>query len=133
MAVWTLIGLRSVSSVQAGTEAAPVASTDGMLLDAVAALTVWLDAGQGQTITSDLGQADIYVYDNGAWGVAPFLVLQVPPNATGKQRVQLGTIPVENPRGRVAPLLNGVSFSGASAIVEVLASMPNPRGGKAAA
>lgn len=122
-ASWALLDACSVTSTQAATEAAPTLATDGMRLDNVMALTVWLDAGAGQTVTSDAGQADIYVFDNSLWGVAPGIVLSVPPGSSGKRRVQLGTIGVDNQRGRVAPILNGVTVSGASATVEVLATV----------
>lgn len=109
-----------MTSVQIATEAAPTLSTEGVSIQDVIAITVWLDAGAGQTITSDAGQADIYVFDNSIWGSAPYLVLAVPPGSSGLRRVQLGTVMVDNRRGRVAPILNGVTVSGASAIVDVL-------------
>lgn len=124
-ATWTLVngGPFSTLSVQIGTESAPTLSTEGMNLDGVMALTVWLDAGSGQTITADVGQADIYVYDNAIWGLAPAIVLSVPPGSSGKRRIQLGTLTVDNQRGRLAPILNGVTVSGATATVEILVTL----------
>lgn len=122
-ATWTLLDAVSVTSTQIATESAPTLSTDGMPLNGVMALTVWLDAGAGQTITSDAGQADIYVFDNALWGLAPSIVLSVPPGSSGKRRVQLGTVSVDNQRGRVAPILNGVTVSGANATMDVLVTL----------
>lgn len=122
-ASWTLLDQFSVTSVQIATEAAPTLATEGLKLDGVRALTIWLDAGAGQTITSDAGQADIYVFDNLLWGVAPAIVLQVPPGSSGKRRVQLGTVGIDNQRGMLAPILNGVTVSGASAILDVLVTI----------
>lgn len=122
-ATWTLLGSFSVTSTQAATEAAPTLSTDGLSIDGVMALTVWLDAGSGQTISNDVGQCDIYIYDNAVWGIAPAIVLQVPPGSTGKRRVQLGSVSIENRRGRLAPICNGVVVSGANVTVDVLATL----------
>jgi hypothetical protein len=122
-ATWALLDSISVTSVQAATEAAPSLDTDGMPLQSVLAISVYLDAGAGQTITSDAGQADIYVFDNFLWGPAPALVLAVPPGSSGQRRVLLGTVSVDNQRGRVAPILNGVTVSGATANVDVLVTL----------
>lgn len=131
-ASWTRLDSISVTSVQAGTEAAPALADDGMPLANVMAVTVWLDAGLGQTITSDAGQADIYVFDNGGWGLAATAPMSVPPHSAGLQRVSLGTIVVENQRGRIAPILNGVTVSGASASVDVMATVDRRGVAKAA-
>lgn len=122
-ASWTLLDSISTRSVQIATEAAPTLDADGVTLESVMAISVYLDAGVGQTITSDAGQADIYVFDAGLWGPAPGLVLAVPPGSSGQRRVLLGTVSVDNQRGRVAPILNGVTVSGASAIVDVLVTL----------
>lgn len=94
-ATWTPLGDRSVRSVQALTEAPP-APTDasegvGMVIDFVGAVAVWLDAGDGYTITADAGQVDILFHDAGLWGFAPELSLPVPPGSAGKRRVLLGS------------------------------------------
>jgi hypothetical protein len=78
-ATWDKLDAVSVRSTQIATEAAPTLSDDGMPINGVRAVTFWLDAGVGQTLTSDAGQVDVYVYDADLWGVAPALVLQVPP------------------------------------------------------
>jgi hypothetical protein len=91
-----------------------------MDLSSLAAVTFWLDAGEGETITADTGQVDIYVYDHDLWGAALLLTLAVPPGATGLRRVQLGTVPIDNQRGRIAPIANGLSASGATVIIEAL-------------
>lgn len=122
-ATWTLVDAVSVTSTQIASEAAPTLDADGMPLEGVMALTVWLDAGSGQTITSDAGQADIYIFDKSLWGLAPSIVLSVPPGSSGKRRVQLGTVAVDNQRGRVAPILNGVTVSGANATLDVLVTL----------
>jgi hypothetical protein len=122
-ATWSLLDSVSVRSTQAATEAAPTLDTDGLPLNGVMAITVWLDAGAGQTISSDAGQADIYVFDPDLWGPAPALVLAVPPGSSGQRRVLLGTVSIDNQRGRVAPILNGVTVSGASATVDVLVTI----------
>jgi hypothetical protein len=131
-ATWLPLDSISVQSVQAGTEARPTAAADGMPLAAVIAVTVWLDAGQGQTITSDAGQADWYVYDNGAWGLAALEPLAVPPHAAGERRVSLGTVPIGNQRGRLAPILNGVTLSGATATLDILVTIDRAGRAKAA-
>lgn len=131
-ASWTQIDTISVRSTQAATESAPTLDADGMPLANVMAITVWLDAGAGQTITSDAGQADIYVFDVGLWGPAPTLVLAVPPGSSGQRRIPLGTVTIDNQRGRVAPILNGVTISGASATVDVLATVDRRGVAKAA-
>jgi hypothetical protein len=127
-ATWTASG-RSVSSVQAGTEAAPTLSTDGLDLTGIHAVTVWLDAGAGQTITSDAGQVDLYQRDSGLWAVAPAVVMPVPPGSSGLRRVQLGTVRIDNPRGRLAPIANGVTVSGASLTIEALVTAVSHLGG----
>ena len=132
-ATWASIGPRSVSSIQATTEAAPSVATDGMLLEAVAAVTVWLEADAGQTISADVGQVDVYQHDIGAWGAAPALVLQVPPGSSGHRRVQLGTVRIDNPRGRLACIANGVSVSSGGVTVYIVATSPLLGGGQAAA
>jgi hypothetical protein len=93
-----------------------------MPLAGVAGITFWLDAGEGELITGETGQIDIYIYDNDVWGVALLLTLGVPPGATGLRRVQLGTVQIDNPRGRMAPIANGISASGATIIIEALAT-----------
>src|SRR5438128_264928 len=122
-ASWAPFDSVSVRSTQAATESAPTLDSDGLPLNGVMAITVWLDAGAGQTITSDAGQADIYVFDASLWGPAPALVLAVPPGSSGQRRVLLGTVSIDNQRGRVAPILNGVTVSGASATVDVLVTI----------
>jgi hypothetical protein len=115
---------RSVRSVQATTEAAPVSADDGLNLDVISAVTISLDAGPGETITGDVGQADVYRYDDAVaiWEIVPQLVFPVPPGASGKRRVSLGTILIDNPRGRLAVIANGMSVSGASLILDMQAS-----------
>jgi len=122
-ASWTYTG-RSARSVQAATEAAPTLATDGLSLIGVRGVTVWVDAGVGQTITSDAGQIDMYVYDPASWGLAPNLVMPIPPGSTGQRRVQLGTIPVDNPRGRLAPISNGLQVSGSTVTLDILVTEP---------
>src|SRR4051812_1920663 len=99
-ATWDKLDAVSVRSTQIATEAAPTLSDDGMPINGVRAVTFWLDAGAGQTLTSDAGQVDVYVFDADLWGVAPALVLQVPPGSSGQRRVQLGTVSIDNQRGR---------------------------------
>ena len=131
-ATWTPLDSQSATSVQSATESAPVSANDGIDLRNVIAVTVWLDAGSGQTITSDAGQVDMYWYDNGSWGLAPVLPLQVPPHAAGQQRVSLGTFAWDNPRGKLAPILNGVTVSGSTATLDVLVSIDRSGRAKAA-
>lgn len=123
MATWSLVDAISATSTQLGTENAPTLSSDGVPLDNILAVTVYLDAGSGQTITSDVGQADLYQFDNGAWALAPLAPLAVPPHAAGQRRVSLGTIAIENQRGRLAPILNGVLVSGANATLDILVTV----------
>jgi len=122
-ATWTSLGARSVRSTQAKTESAPSGATDGMSLADVYAISFWLDAGVGQTISGDVGQVDIYVLEDGGWGVAPNLVLAVPPGSSGNRRVQLGTVSIEARRGRLAPIANGVTASGATVVLDALATV----------
>jgi hypothetical protein len=121
-ASWTVIASRSVRSVQAKTEDAPADARDGLNLDGVASVSFWLDAGEGETISADAGQFDVYAYDSGVWGLSPLLVLAVPPGAAGQRRVQLGTVLIDNPRGRLAPVANAIEASGATVILEALAT-----------
>lgn len=128
MATWAPIdGLpRSVRSIQALTEAPP-ATTDasegvGVVLDSLGGLIVWLDAGDGHTITGEAGSVDVYIHDAGLWGYAPLLSFRVPAGSSGKRRVQLGTVPISAPRGRLAPFLNGVQCSNAVAALDILAT-----------
>lgn len=112
-ATWVRVGAnRSVVSVQATTEAAPTVSTDGIALDGIGAISIWLEADPGQTL-SGTGQLDVYVYDAmvGAWALAPLIPFGVPSGAAGKQRVVLGSVVIDNPRGRIAPIANGVGVS----------------------
>lgn len=124
-ASWTVLdpGTISVTSVQAPTEAAPTLASDGMSKEAVIAVTIILDAGAGQTILSDYGEILIYEYDNGQWADAPTMTVQIPPGSAGNQRVSIGTFPVENRRGRMAPICFGVEVSGASVSLDVLATI----------
>lgn len=130
-ATWTDLGERSVRSVQGLTETPP-GPTDpsagvGMVLDSIGAITFWLDAGAGETITADSGRVDIYTHDADLWGYAPALTLFVPAGSAGQRRVQLGTIPILNPRGRVAFFTNGVVASNAVVAIDALAT---DRGGR---
>lgn len=131
MATWTPLDARSVRSVQSLTETPP-APTDanediGMVLDSLGAITFWLDAGAGETITADSGQVDIYTHDAALWGYAPALTLVVPMGSSGKRRVQLGTVPILNPRGRLAFFTNGLSASNTVVAIDALAT---DRGGR---
>jgi hypothetical protein len=130
-ATWTQLNARSVRSVQALTETPP-APTDasagvGMVLDSLGAITFWLDAGAGETITADQGVVDIYTHDADLWGYAPALTLVVPMGSSGKRRIQLGTVPVLNPRGRLAFFANGISASNTVVAIDALAT---DRGGR---
>lgn len=131
MATWTQLGVRSIRSVQALTETPPAALDAsegvGIVLDSLGALTFWLDAGDGQTITADSGQVDLYTHDADLWGYAPALTLFVPVGSAGKRRVQLGTVPVLNPRGRLGFYANGVAASSAAIAIDALAT---DRGGR---
>ena len=122
-AVWTGIGERSVRGVMAATEVAPSGDADGMSLDGVAAISVWLEADLGETISADSGQVDIYVRDLNVWGIAPAVPLPIPPGSSGQRRVLLGSLTVTNPRGRLAAVCNGVVLSGGGATVELTATM----------
>lgn len=130
-ATWEEMGVRSVRSIQALTEAPP-GPTDasagvGMVLDSLGAITFWLDAGAGETITGDVGSVDIYTHDADLWGYAPALTLFVPAGSSGKRRIQLGTVPILNPRGRLAFFANAISASNAVVAIDALAT---DRGGR---
>lgn len=131
MATWQELGDRSVRSIQALTETPP-GPTDahegiGMVLDSIGAVSFWLDAGDGQTITGDAGQVDIYAHDAGLWGVAPSLMLPVPKGSSGKRRVLLGTRVIANPRGTLGFYANGIN---ASNTVIAIDAMATDRGGQ---
>ena len=122
-AVWTQIAHRSASGVMAATETAPSAATDGVNLTSVGGLTFYLEADEGQTINADTGQLDLYVFDFGSWKLAPALTLPIPPNSAGNRRILVGSVLVDNPRGRVAAICNGVGLSGGSATVYIGATV----------
>jgi len=125
-ATWDPMGDRSVRSVQALTEAPP-APTDasegvGMVIDFIGAVAIWLDAGDGYTITADAGQVDILFHDAGLWGFAPELSLPVPPGSAGKRRVLLGERRITNPRGRMAMFANGIQAGNTVVAIDALAT-----------
>lgn len=125
-ATWTALGNRSVRSVQALTESPPAAldaSADvGLVLDSIRGISFWLDAGDGYTITADAGKVDIYFHDADLWGYAPTLSLAVPVGSSGKRRVLLGMVPINNPRGRLAFFTNGIQAGNTSVAIDAIAS-----------
>ena len=122
-ASWTRLDSISVTSVQLPTESAPTLSSDGMPKEAVIAVTLILDAGPGQIILSEAGEIEIYEYDNGQWADAPTMRVLIPPGSAGKQRVSIGCFPVENRRGRMAPICTALEVTGATVILDVLATI----------
>ena len=125
-ATWTLLGKRSIKSTQAATEAAPSLPAEGMDLTGVGAVTFRLEADVGQTINADVGQVDIYTYDEGGWAEAPGISIQVPAGSSGARRVTLHTAIIDNPRGRLAPIANGVSVSAGGVTIYALATSASP-------
>ncbi len=126
-------GGTSVKSVQATTEAAPVAGTEstaGINLTGVSALTFWLEADSGQTIAADTGVFDFYQADGdlGFWAYLPGVIVPVAPGSTGKRRVQIGTMPIDNGRGRLAAIANGLSVSSGGITLYMTATKRTPHG-----
>jgi hypothetical protein len=95
---------------------------EGAQLEGCDAVTIWIATEPGQSFSGENGQVDIWQYDVGEWGVAPALSLLVPPGSTGKSRVQLGTMLIDNPRGRLAPICNGIQVTAGNVLVDVLFS-----------
>ena len=127
-ATWEAIGSRSVKSAQAATEAAPTDEADGMSLVGVAAITFRLEADEGQTIGADTGQVDVYLYDAGAWAESPAITIQVPAGSLGARRINLATVVIDNARGRLAPIANGINVTGGGVTLYALATAPGHSG-----
>ena len=130
-ATWEALGQRSVRSVQALTEPGP-APTDasegvGLIIDSVAGVAFYLDAGDGYTLTGDGGQVDVYIHDAGLWAAAPDLTMLVPTGSSGKRRVLLGVRQLVVQRGRVAMYANGVQSGNTVVALDALATSPGGR------
>jgi hypothetical protein len=123
LATWDLIDgcTRSVRSYQETTESPPTVD-DGVNISGCDAMTIWLMTETGETISAETGQVDIYQYDPDQWGYVPALAVAVPPGSTGRNRVQMGTFLIDNPRGRIAPLCNGISVTGGKVYLDILFS-----------
>jgi hypothetical protein len=122
-ATWVRISDRSFKSVQATTESAPSGAADGLNLTNVHAITFWLEADSGQTL-SGAGDVDIYAYTSSTdWGLAPLLVFDVPATAASKRRVVLGTVAIDNPIGRLAMIANGVTVSSGGVTIYAMCSV----------
>lgn len=126
-ATWVQNG-KSYTSVQALTESAPAATGEGVDLTGVAALTLILSADEGQTLTggASAGFVDVYAIDAivGRWAQAPLLTFDVPATAAGLRDVVLGTITIDNPRGRLAPICRAVTVSAGGATLHIGVTTP---------
>jgi hypothetical protein len=112
-----------MESPPTGTVDANGIPNEGISKESVIAVTIYLDAGPGQTFTADYGAVVFYEYDNGLWSEVPVLTMLLPPDSAGHQRISLGTIPVENRRGRMAPILFGVECSGPTVTLDIMATI----------
>ena len=114
MATWTQIPgtPRSVSSVQATTEAAPTQATDGLYLDEVAGFVLYLVADAGQTLNAAGGSLLGYRYDPniGTWARAHELDIVLGASDIGGQ-ASAWAYQVASPRGRVAHVASGVGVT----------------------
>lgn len=117
-----LTASRSVKAVcTTGTEAAPTLVSEGMLVDGVGAVMVFLEAAVAGTVSG--GNLLAYIWSNAAqaWFPAPDLNLAVP--ATAARRYSFAGpspgfgLPVMAARGRIAYLPSGVTVVGANVTV----------------
>ena len=125
-ATWELIGERSVRSVQALTETPPgpldASAGIGFVLDEIGTITVYLDAGDGHTITGDVGQVDVYVHDVGLLAYEPDASMPVPAGSAGRRRVVLGARVSPHGRGRIAMFTNGIQASNTVVAIDAVLS-----------
>ena len=129
-ATWTHLDSISMQSVQLPTEQPPTGTVDadgipneGMSKEAVIAVTIIADAGPGNIFLSEYGGVLVYEYDQGQWAEAPTLSLEMPRDSAGKQRVSMGTLSVENRRGRMAPICLGIETNGSTVTLDILATI----------
>jgi hypothetical protein len=133
-ATWDVIvgHQRSVRSLQALTEAPPgpldASEGVGFVIDEVGTVTFYIDAGDGHTITADVGEVEVHVHDVGLWAFAPDMTLAVPAGSAGKRRVVLGTRSAPHARGRMAMFAKGIQAS--NSVVAIDAVLSNVGGRK---
>jgi hypothetical protein len=105
---------RVVQSVQAATEAAPTAASDGISLLGAGGFTLRVECDSGQSFAAAAGQFDIYHYDPQVglpWAKLVDREQSIPPSAIGSARFTW-LFEVVSARGRVAFIANGLSLTG---------------------
>jgi hypothetical protein len=111
-ATWSLVSSYSAKSVQATTETAPIAATDGADLTPCAGFNLYAEADSGQTFTGT-GDFVAFMYDPiCGWSRASELDASAVAADADNRRIFLGSFPISAPRGRVAHVCNAVGVSG---------------------
>lgn len=128
-AIWSKVrpGGRSVRSLQAATEAAPVSPSDGLLLEGVAGFHVFASCEAGQSFTGTLGRFLAYLYDAdaGGWGKAEDdLDLIVKPTQVGERIIAFPGFVVHSPASRIAHVASGIQVSGGQITLLYRATTP---------
>lgn len=112
---------RAYSEVQSTTRSvAALTVADGIPLAGLRAVTVTISADSGATL-SGAGTVDAYYYDPeiGRYASDTALTFTVAAGASGKRDWTLGTVIVDNPRGRLMYACNGVTVSAGSCTVHM--------------
>lgn len=125
MATWaSLTGIgRSVKSVQTTSDSAPSAGTDGMSLQSVAGFKVTLEADSGQTL-SGAGTLTCFTWDDLIAGWARYSDGDITVPAAVASNRRYGAVPFQvlAPRGRIAFITSGITVSGGSLTIYMIAS-----------
>jgi len=126
---WATISGYTYSAVQTGatgSDSAPSGASDGANLSAgtlnEAAFEIYVCAASSQTITGG-SSVDLYYYDAtvAAWTLVASYTIKTGTQCVYVQGDSPGKgIPVIAKRGRVAPVLNGITFSSGTGTVYVL-------------
>jgi hypothetical protein len=129
-AVWSRLGAssRSVQSVQALTEAAPVAESDGFDLTGIGSILPVLKAPNGETLTGS-GFLRSYYYSRqlSLWLPVPLLDEELTDYA-GKLYVTLQSVPIVHPDGKLALIADGVGVTGGAQVTVYILSTDRKTG-----